>query len=807
MTTAKPSKPKKPAKKSTDTAAESAAKTPAGAGAEDQKKRTVRKKAAAGKTPAVEKGASAKPAHKAAAPRQKKNLKEAAPSAEHKPAAKPAAAPHPAPAKPVAHPAPAKPAVHPAQVAHPVPAKPAAVQPAAHPHTVPVRPAVAPAPVAAKPQPAPAAVPAQPAKPAAVAPAVPAAKPAAAQAAAAPQPVKPAPVPSASVPAAKPAAAPVAAAPAVPAKPKPVIKITGQPTVRELAEKMNIKINDFIKKLMTMGVYATINQRLEPELAELVAGELGFQLEAAPMFAEQELKVETKEAEKPENLKPRPPVVTIMGHVDHGKTSLLDAIRKSNLCSLESGAITQHIGAYKVCHPKGDIVFLDTPGHEAFTAMRSRGAQVTDIVILVVSAVDGVMPQTIEAMDHAKAAGAPIIVAVNKIDLPGANPAKIRQDLSNHGLLPEEWQGKTIYVDISAKKNLNIDKLLDMILLQAELLDLKANPNRPGVATVLEAKRDPKRGVVATILVKTGTVRVGDPFIAGSGYGKVRALVDENGARIESAGPSMPAEVLGFNGEPPHVGDVVHVVAANEARQIAEQRQRAAREASIAHQKHVTLLGLHSQLASKKLKTLQVILKADVQGSIQAIRDSLERLGNDEVEIKIIHSGAGNVNESDILLAKASDAIVLAFRVQVEPNAQSEADRVGIEIRGYDIIYSLFDEVKAAMEGLLEPDIIEVPLGKAEVKQMFRLSSGIIAGSQVLDGKVTRGCDARVVRGKEIVLRGKITGLKRFKDDVKEVDKGVECGILIEGYKDIRPGDVIEAVEKKTVLRRMEDKK
>ena len=813
MTTPKPSKtPRKTVKKTAETkiSAEGTSAEAVKAAEETKKKRTVTARKTKAKT--AESGeSSAVAAKRKPSVRRKKTDAEKAPAAaaevkQHEEAkaevkpVQPTAPAHPAHA-PAEHPvhahkhepvttqhAPAvapKPAPAPAQPVTPPAAKPVfkpssfvpTLANAEQAQAAPVRQAPAPivhtAPVAApKPVPAPAPVPQQPA-PAAIAPQQP-----------------------------KPAPAPVVA----PKPPKPVIKITGQPTVRELAEKMGVKLNDFIKKLMGMGVYATINQRIESELAELVAGELGFQLEVLPMYAEQELVKQAKDTENhPELLKPRPPVVTIMGHVDHGKTSLLDAIRKSNICSLESGAITQHIGAYKVTCGKGDIVFLDTPGHAAFTAMRSRGAQVTDIVILVVSATDGVMPQTIEAIDHAKAAGAPIIVAVNKVDLPEANPAKIRQELANHGLMPEEWQGKTIYVDISAKKGTNIDKLLDMIALQSELLELKANPDKPGVATVLEAKRDSRRGVVATILVKSGTVRVGDPFIVGSTFGKVRAMIDEHGGRLHELKPSMPAEIMGFAGEPPHVGDLFHIVESErEARQIADQRQRAEREASLAHQKHVTLLGLHSQLASRKIKTLQVILKADVQGSIQAIRDSLERLGNEEVEIKIIHSGAGNVNESDILLAKASDAIVFAFRVQIETKAQEEADRAGIEIRSYDVIYSLFDQVTAAMEGLLEPDIIEVVTGRVEVRQLFKLSSGDIAGSIVADGKIIRGTDARVIRGKEIVQRGKISGLKRFKEDVKEVEKGFECGVLMDGYRDIRPGDVIEPFEKKTVLRRME---
>ena len=473
-----------------------------------------------------------------------------------------------------------------------------------------------------------------------------------------------------------------------------------------------------------------------------------------------------------------------MGHVDHGKTSLLDAIRKSNVADGEAGAITQHIGAYRVETPKGVIVFLDTPGHEAFTAMRARGAQATDIVVLVVSATDGVMPQTIEAIDHAKAAGAPIMVAINKIDLPGAQPDRIKQELSAHGLSPEEWGGKNIMVELSAKKRINIDKLLDQLAIQAEVMELKANPDKRGVAFIIEAKRDAKRGVVAHVLVQSGSIKVGDPFVVGTAHGRVRALMNEFGQRLEKVGPSEPVEILGINGEPPQVGDMVYVTEnEKEARQIAEKRKLAMREDSLAHQKHVTLLGLRSQLDAHKLKTLQVILKGDVQGSIQAIRDSLERLSTEEVEIKIIHAGPGNVNESDILLAKASDAIILGFNICSEPKAETEAEREGIEIRNYSIIFELIGDVRAAMEGLLEPEIVELITGRAEVRQVFALSAGTIAGSFVVEGKIVRGQEGRVLRGKDTVYKGKITGLKRFKEDVKDVEKGFECGILMEGYR------------------------
>ncbi|NLO92485.1 MAG: translation initiation factor IF-2 [Elusimicrobia bacterium] len=732
----------------------------------------------------------AAPQPPAPAPAQASVSAPAAPAAPVQP--KPVS-PAPAPAAQPKPAAPAAPAVQKPAVAAPAPVQPKAAAPAAPVQPKPVSPAPAPA-AQPKPVPAPAPKPApvQQPKPA------PAQQPKPAPAA---QP-KPAPAP-APAPAAAPAAKPAAAAKVL----KP-IKVTGQPTVRELAEKMEMKVNDFIKKLMGMGVFASINQRLEPELASMVSEECGFKLEVVPMYAEKELESSLEGAkEDPALLKQRPPVVTIMGHVDHGKTSLLDAIRKSHVADGEAGAITQHIGAYRVETPKGVVVFLDTPGHEAFTAMRARGAQATDIVVLVVSATDGVMPQTIEAIDHAKAAGAPIIVAVNKIDLPGANPERIKQELSQHGVAPEEWGGKNIMVEISAKKRVNIDKLLEMIAVQSEMMELKSNPDKRGVASIIEAERDPKRGVVAHVLMQSGTIKVGDPFVVGTSHGRVRALINEYGARLEKIGPSEPAEILGINGEPPQVGDMFYVTEnEKEARQIAEKRKLALREDTLAHQKHVTLLGLRSQLDQRKLKILQVILKGDVQGSIQAIRDSLERLSTEEVEIKIIHAGPGNVNESDILLAKASDAIILGFNICAEPKAAEEAEREGIEIRNYNIIFELIGDVRAAMEGLLEPEIVEIVAGRAEVRQVFTLSAGTIAGSFVTDGKVVRGKEGRVLRGKDTVYKGKITGLKRFKDDVKEVEKGFECGILMEGFRQFQPGDHIEVIEKQSKVRRLESK-
>lgn len=584
------------------------------------------------------------------------------------------------------------------------------------------------------------------------------------------------------------------------------IRIVGQPTVKELAEKMNIKTNDFIKKLMTMGIFATINQRLEKDMIELIVDECGFKAELAEEELTEEALSLMETQDDPASLRPRSPVITIMGHVDHGKTSLLDAIRKSNVVDQEAGAITQHIGAYRVKTPRGVLTFLDTPGHEAFTAMRARGAQATDIVVLVVSATDGIMPQTIEAMEHAKAAKAPIIVAVNKIDLPGANPDRVKQDLAARGLVPEEWQGSTIFVEISAKKHINIDKLLEMIALQAEIMELKANPDRPGVGVILESKRDNKRGVVATVLVQKGTMQVGDPFIVGTNYGRIRALIDENSQRYQKIGPSVPAEILGINGEPPQVGDTLYIMPSEkEARYAAEKRKLAQKADSQAHRKQASLMNLAKtgEEGANSVKKLSLILKADVQGSIEAIKDALLRIPSDEVEVDIVLSAPGNINESDILLAKASNAVVIGFHVDTENKAQAEAEREGIEIRRYTIIFELLEDIKAAMEGLLEPDVVETVVGTATIKKVMKLSSGLISGSLVDSGTIFRGYEVRVKRNGEEVGHGKIGGLKRFKDDVKEVEKGYECGILIEGFKGVAEGDVIECIKKENVTRRI----
>ncbi len=581
------------------------------------------------------------------------------------------------------------------------------------------------------------------------------------------------------------------------------IEISAQITVRELAEKMNIKSVDLIKKLMQMGIFASINQRLDSDVAELLAAEYGFDLNIIPIFEDKDDEEEEKE-DDPKDMQKRPPIVTIMGHVDHGKTTLLDSLRQSDIVATESGAITQHIGAYMVKTPKGMISFLDTPGHEAFTAMRAHGVKVTDIVILVVSAADGVKPQTVEAINHAKAAGVPIIVAINKVDLPTSDPKKIIQELSSYELIPEDWGGKTIMVEISAKKKLNLDKLLDMVILQSEMMELKGNPNKAGKAIVIETKLDPKRGNLATIVNIGGTIKPGDAFIVGTTYGKIRAMKDDNSKILNSTTPSYPCEILGITGHLPHAGDMLTVMESEkDARRISEKRKQIKKEESFIHQKHVSLLSLKSQVEQHLLKTLNIVLKTDMFGSMQAIKDSLERLSTPEVAIHILHSGIGHIVESDLLLAKASNAIIMGFHVKADSQIIEKAKVEGIEIRTYKIIYELLEDVTASMSGLLEPEIVEVVTGKAEILQIFDLSSGRIAGSIVREGKIKRNQEMRLLRDGEVVSKGKISGLKRVKDDVKEVDKNIECGILTEGCKDFAVGDFIEAIIKEERVRRL----
>ena len=575
-------------------------------------------------------------------------------------------------------------------------------------------------------------------------------------------------------------------------------------TVKELSEKMGVPSTDVIKKLMEIGIMSTINQVIDPEAALSVAKKMGIDAEIIGLEKE-EITAEGEEADT-EGLVPRTPVVTIMGHVDHGKTSLLDAIRQTNVAAKESGGITQHIGAYEVEVKKGRIVFLDTPGHEAFTAMRARGAQVTDIVVLVVAADDGVMPQTIEAINHAEAAGVPMIVAINKIDKPGANPDKIKQDLAkvNPHLLPEEWGGKTIYVSVSAKKKMGIEDLLEMILLQAEIMELKANPLKAAKGVVVESKLDKGRGPVATVLIQKGTLRAGDPIIAGLHFGKVRAMLSDKGAKVKEAGPSTPVEVLGLSGVP-QAGDSF-MVASDErkARQIALLRTQKQREEGLGTRTRVTLEDLYKQINEGVVRELNLVIKADVHGSIQALTDSFEKLGTKDVKIRVIHGAVGGITETDVMLAAASNAVIIGFNVRPTDKASELVAKEQVELKLYTVIYNAIADVKAGLEGLLEPTVVEKIMGKAEVRQIFSIPKmGVIAGCFVLDGIIQRNTDAKLIRDSVIVYQGKIGSLRRFKDDVKEVQAGYECGIGIEKFQDIKVGDIIEPFSLEKIARKL----
>jgi translation initiation factor IF-2 len=563
-------------------------------------------------------------------------------------------------------------------------------------------------------------------------------------------------------------------------------------TVKELGEKMpDVKNQDIIRTLLSRGVMATLNQSIDPALAiELCKG---FGYEAAIQSFEEVVVEEQKAESKPEDLVPRAPVVTVMGHVDHGKTSLLDAIRETSVAAGEAGGITQHIGAYQVAMGSRKVVFLDTPGHEAFTLMRARGARVTDVVVLVVAADDGVMPQTTEAIDHARAAGVPIVVAVNKIDKPGAQPDRVRQQLSDKGLMPEEWGGSTVFVDVSAKKKQNLDQLLEMLLLVADLQELKANPSRHALGTVLEARLDKGRGPVATVLVQDGTLRVGDSVVAGAVSGKVRALVDDQGARLKAAPPATPVEVLGL-GQLPEPGDQLLVVTDNiKAQSIVSFRQAKLREKAMAASSRIRLEDLGKAIADGQIRELPLVLKADVQGSLEALADQFTKLPQEKVKLRIIRSGAGAISEGDVLLAAASNAVVIGFNVRPERKASEIAERDRVEVRLYTVIYDAVQEMRKAMEGMLAPATREVRLGAAEVRDTFRISKvGTIAGSFVVDGRVNRGALVRLLRDNVVIHTGKVSSLKRFKDDAQEVKSGFECGIGIAGYNDLKPGDVIE---------------
>lgn len=571
-------------------------------------------------------------------------------------------------------------------------------------------------------------------------------------------------------------------------------------TVKDLGQKIGVSPAELIKKLIKTGVMVTVNQSIDFDTAAVICAE--YNIEVKPVKELDEVIFEDVVEDDPADLEIRPPIVTIMGHVDHGKTTLLDGIRKSRVAAREAGGITQHIGAYQVEHQGRKITFLDTPGHEAFTAIRSRGAQVTDIAVLVVAADDGVMPQTVEAISHARAADVPIIVAINKMDLPNANPDRVKQELSEHGLIPEAWGGDTIMVEISALTLDGVDELLEMILLVSEMEELKANPNRKARGTVIEAKLDKHRGPVATVLINTGTLEIGDDFVVGCAYGRVRAIVNDRGENIDKAVPAQPVEIVGIS-EVPEAGDVLVVTEDEQtARQVAEIKRQKQREQELRGPVRANLEDLFAQIQEGQIQELNIILKADVQGSLEALRSSLEKLSTDEVRLNVIHKGVGGVSESDVQLAATAGAIIIAFNVRPDPNALRAAEREKVDIRGYRVIYDAIDEVKAAMSGLLEPEYKEEAIGRAEVRETFRVPGvGTVAGCYVMDGKVTRSANVRVLRDNVIVHEGKISSLKRFKDDVREVLQGYECGIGIERFNDIKVGDFIEAYIIKEIAR------
>ena len=566
-------------------------------------------------------------------------------------------------------------------------------------------------------------------------------------------------------------------------------------TVQELANRMAEKSADVIKKLMSLGVMATINQAIDADTAQIVVEELGHKFKRV---ADSDVEEAIKGAEDtPDQMLPRAPVVTVMGHVDHGKTSLLDALRETNVAAREAGGITQHIGAYQIVTPKGDkITFIDTPGHEAFSEMRARGAKVTDIVVLVVAANDGIMPQTIEAIRHAQAAEVPIVVAINKIDLPGADPMKVKTALLQHGIAVEELGGESLCAEVSAKKRINIDKLLEAILLQAEILDLKANPNRTADGTVIEAKMEKGRGSVATVLVQRGTLKVGDICIAGKEWGRVRAMFNEMGHKVQEAGPATPVEVLGLQGTPAAGDDFTVVADENQAREVTNYRIRKERDAKLVKSAKSAMEQMLDKIKSGEIKHLPVIIKADVQGSIEAIEGTLNKLSNDEVSVQILHSAVGPISESDITLAKASNAFVIGFNVRAIPQARDMARRDGVDIRYYSIIYDVADDVKKGLEGMLSPELKEKILGYAEIRNVFNITGvGKVAGCMVTEGLVKRGAKVRLLRDNVVIHDGNLGQLKRFKEDVKEVKEGYECGMSFENYNDIQVGDFIECYE------------
>ena len=564
-------------------------------------------------------------------------------------------------------------------------------------------------------------------------------------------------------------------------------------TVKELAEKLKKQASEVIKKLMGYGILATLNNELDFDTAYLVASEFGVNAHKKEVVSDEDILFDETE-DKEEDLVSRPPIVVVMGHVDHGKTSLLDAIRSTNVIDKEAGGITQHIGAYKVKINDREITFLDTPGHEAFTAMRARGAQVTDIAIIIVAANDGIMPQTVEAINHAKAAGVSIIVAINKIDLPDANVDKVKQELMEYGLVPEEWGGDTICVPISAKQHKNIDSLLEMVLLVADMKELKSNPNKQSKGTVLEARLDKNTGITASLLVQRGTLNIGDTIVVGSVIGKIRGMTDDKGQKVKAAGPSTPVEVIGLS-EVPEAGEVFYEVENEKvAKHLIEKRKSKQREDMIRKNSPVTLDNLFSQIEEGKLKDLNIIIKADVQGSVQALRQSLEKIQNEEARVRIIHANVGGITESDITLAKVTNAIVIGFNVRPEPMAKSIADKEGVQIKLYSVIYNAIDDVTAALKGMLQPKYKEVIQGTAEVRQVFKITNvGMIAGCYVIDGKIVRNSGVRVIRDNVVIHEGKLVSLKREKNDVKDVATGYECGVHVEDYNDIKVGDHIES--------------
>jgi len=590
-----------------------------------------------------------------------------------------------------------------------------------------------------------------------------------------------------------------------PAEHKRVVRMGETIQVSDFAQKMGIKGKEIIKRLWALGMMGVnINHDIDLDTATLIANEFGYQIESTA-FREDEVLAESQVEDAPEDLIPRAPVVTIMGHVDHGKTSLLDAIRKANVAAGEAGGITQHIGAYKVHSDRGDVVFLDTPGHEAFTAMRARGAQMTDIVVLVVAADDGPMPQTIEAINHAKEAKVPILVAVNKIDKPGANPDQIRNKLSEQHLVPEEWGGDTIFVNVSAKTKQGVDKLLEMLALQAEVLELKANPKRAARGYVIEARLDRSRGPISTLLVEEGTLRLGDIVVAGEFSGKIRAMLNDKGQNISEAGPSTPVELLGLDGVP-DAGETFNVVGDEKAvKSLVEHRRDSRRKKDSGGPTRVSLENILDKIKAGEVKEVKIVLKADVQGSAEAVSNALSNLATAEVRVNVISSGVGGITESDITLAKASSAIVIGFNVRPAGKSSQMAEQEGVDIKLYQVIYEAIDDVKKAMVGMLAPVLKEKITGKVEVRQVFTIpKAGVIAGSFVTEGKISRKSQVRLIRDSVVVFTGRVGSLRRFKDDASEVAAGYECGISIDGYSDMREGDIIESFEMESIAATLE---